>query len=169
MSSSTYNSKVFFLFFTAFLSIGIFFYSASLSHSIDCRSDVIYEDADITRTDLAAFRYSLMSIIADGQFLDSKIQKQTLLVDKLKDKVIIISQVRFSTNDFSFNNELFENTLIKSFSAHKDMVGSRLLRKNIQCHSIPRWFEFITPLMLLLLFILYLIVRCFIKPKSVSS
>jgi hypothetical protein len=169
MSKTAYSFKGVFLFFTSFLSIGILFYSASIRHYIDCRSDLIYEDADVKNHGVMAFRYSLMSIVADAQFIDSEVQKRTLLVDKLKDKLIIISQIRFSINDIPLNIESYENTLIKSFSVHENMVGSRLLKANIQCQSIPKWFEFITPLMLLLILNLYLAVRYFRTQKSSNS
>lgn len=161
--------KVVFVLLILSLCGGALLYSASLRHSSDCRADVIFDDADINTNDLNAFRYVLMGKISSEYFSNEDVQKQALLVDKIKEKIIIISQVRISSSKGLAEEGFLESRLAKAFLDVEKILGSRLISKNIQCHNISRWFEFLAPLFFLSLSLFYVIARFFKNQRTSNS
>ena len=75
----------------------------------------MFADSEIKRADIVAFRYWLRGVIVSNHFSEDIVHKNSLLVDMIKQKLVVISQLRVSSANTNRASDYFENKLSEAF------------------------------------------------------
>ena len=134
-------------------------YATSLRNATDCRVDAMFADSEIERADIVALRYWIRGMIVSTHFSEDVVHKNALLVDMIKQKLVVISQIRVSSADTNRASDYFENKLSRAFDDVSARLDLQLIGKNIQCYPKTKWHEYLAPVSLLLICLIFLLLR----------
>ena len=152
--------------------IGVFFsvlnlyYFAAVRHSLQCRTDILIDGGKSLSGELHALRFLLREKIASENFINSKVQKNSIVIEGIKEKIIVISQVRLSSQNVFDKNDEIEKSLSAAFLDITNSLGIKILKQKIRCIKPPGWPELLTPTILLLVFLCYALTLARRKPAS---
>lgn len=153
------NSRKYLLFLAFCIAFLGGLYASTLRNATDCRVDAMFADSEIKRADIVAFRYWLRGVIVSNHFSEDIVHKNSLLVDMIKQKLVVISQLRVSSANTNRASDYFENKLSEAFDDVSAQLDSQLIEKRIKCYPKTKWHEYLAPFSLLLICLIFLLLR----------
>lgn len=149
-----------------FFSILNLYYFAAVRHSLQCRSDILIDGGKSMSSELHALRFLLREKIASENFINSKVQKNSIVIEGIKEKIIVISQVRLSSQNVFDKSGEIEKSLSAAFLDITNLVGVKILKQKIRCIKPPSWPELLAPTILFSMFLCYILIFTRRKPAS---
>ena len=141
------------------VSFGFFFgvfvvlliYIGKNSTSIECKSTAIYSVDAIARSELDGLRFNIGRLIIGDGNIRQGIQKNSLLLNADDKSISIISQIRIANPIGTIDRKFVERRLGQNLSEISNVYGFPILNKFIECIDPPVWYQFLVPIVLLLL------------------
>ena len=131
--------------------VSLLFYVYSHASSIECKTVAIYSVDNIARSELDGLRFNIgRLIIGDGNIREA-IQKNSLLLNADDKTMSLVSQVRIANPNVSFDQKFVEMRFGQNLDEISNTYGFAILNKSIECIAPPVWYQFLLPIVLLLL------------------
>lgn len=137
--------------------VSLLFYVYLNASSIQCKTVAIYSVDSIARSELDGLRFNIgRLIIGDGNIREA-MQKNSLLLNADDRTMSIVSQVRIANPNGSLDRKFVEKRLGQNINDISNVYGFAILNKSIECVDPPVWYQFLLPIVLLLLIFIFLI------------
>jgi hypothetical protein len=142
------------------------FYAYKNISSIDCKSVSVLAVKNFNSTERDSLRFNIARLIIDDIKISNNIQKNSLLLNFDEETITIISQIRVSNKFENLSPALIESILAENLAHITEIYKFRTLNQKINCVNPPPWYQFLSPMVMLLVSFFFILRKKIFKVSS---